>query len=69
MDADLVVALGSTLSVFPAAGFPLSAARRGVPYAIVNQGPTEHDALPCVTLRLEGEVTTTFPPAVEKAIS
>ncbi len=31
METDLVVALGSTLSVYPAAGFPLMAAERGVP--------------------------------------
>ncbi len=31
-ETDLVVALGSTLSVYPAAGFPLMAAQRGVPY-------------------------------------
>src|SRR5438309_963219 len=52
---DLVVALGSTLSVYPAASFPLMAAERGVPYVIINQGPTEHDGADCVTLRMEGE--------------
>jgi NAD-dependent deacetylase len=67
-EADLVVALGSTLSVYPAAGFPLSAAQRGVPYVIVNQGATEHDGMPCVTLRLEGEVSARFPPAVDAAL-
>ncbi|MBE0618301.1 MAG: Sir2 family NAD-dependent protein deacetylase, partial [Proteobacteria bacterium] len=53
---DLVVALGSTLSVHPAAGFPLLAARRGVPYVIVNRGVTDHDGLALVTQRLEGDV-------------
>ena len=43
MEADLVVALGSTLSVYPAASFPLLAARRGIPYVIINRGATEHD--------------------------
>ncbi|MBI5441604.1 MAG: Sir2 family NAD-dependent protein deacetylase [Deltaproteobacteria bacterium] len=66
---DLVVSLGSTLSVHPAAGFPLLAARRGVPYAIVNRGVTEHDGLPSVTLRLEGDVAALFPPAVERALA
>jgi len=61
---DLVLALGSTLSVQPAAGFPLEAARRGVPYVIINRGPTDHDGLPVVTLRLEGDVAAIFPPAV-----
>jgi NAD-dependent deacetylase len=62
--ADLVVALGSTLSVYPAASIPLLAAERGIPYVIVNRGPTEHDDHPGVTLRLEGDVTEIFPSAV-----
>ncbi len=66
--ADLVVALGSTLSVYPAASFPLLCARRGVPYAIVNRGATEHDHESCVSLRLEGEVNEIFPRAVAEAL-
>lgn len=66
--ADLVIALGSTLSVYPAAAFPLLAARRGVPYIIINRGATEHDADRGVSLRLEGEVGEIFPPAVERAL-
>ena len=62
--ADLVVALGSTLSVYPAASIPLLAAERGTPYVIVNRGPTEHDDHPGVTVRLEGDVTEIFPAAV-----
>ena len=69
MEADLVVALGSTLSVYPAASFPLLAAQRGVPYVIVNRGATEHDGEPCVSLRLEGEVSAIFPTAVAAALS
>jgi NAD-dependent deacetylase len=65
---DLVVALGSTLSVYPAANIPLIAAARGVPYVIINRGATEHDGLPEVTLRLEGDVGQIFPPAVETAL-
>jgi NAD-dependent deacetylase len=67
-DTDLVVALGSTLSVYPAAEFPLAAARRGVPYVVINQGATEHDGHAAVTLRLEGDVVGLFPPAVDKAL-
>lgn len=67
--ADLVVALGSTLSVHPAASFPLMAANRGVPYVIINRGATDHDAQPCVSLRLDGEVTAIFPSAVKAALS
>jgi NAD-dependent deacetylase len=65
---DLVVALGSTLSVHPAASFPLLAANRGIPYIVINRGETDHDTNRCVTLRLEGEVTELFPTAVETAL-
>ena len=68
MAADLVIALGSTLSVHPAASFPLLAARRGVPYVIINRGATEQDHAPEVTLRLEGEVGAIFPAAVEAVL-
>ena len=60
---DLVVALGSTLGVYPAASLPLLAAGRGVPYVIVNRGETEHDRHSGVTLRLEGGVDEHFAPA------
>ena len=66
---DLVLALGSTLSVHPAASIPLLAAERGTPYIIVNQGTTDHDDHPSVTLRLEGDVTAIVPPAVEAALA
>lgn len=67
--ADLVLALGSTLSVYPAASVPLVAAGRGTPYIIVNRGATDHDEHPCVTLRLEGDVAAIVPPAVEAALA
>ena len=66
--ADLVVALGSTLSVHPAASVPLLAAQRGTPYIIVNRGETDHDDLAFVTMRLEGDVTAIFPAAVNAAL-
>jgi len=67
--ADLVVALGSTLSVYPAASFPLLAAQRGVPYVVINRGPTDHDGDLAVSLRIEGDVGEIFPPAVEAALA
>lgn len=67
-EADLVLALGSTLSVYPAASIPLIAAERGAPYIIVNQGTTDHDRHPSVTLRLDGDVTETVPGAVAEAL-
>jgi NAD-dependent deacetylase len=66
--ADLVVALGSTLSVHPAASIPLLAAERGTPYIIVNRGATAHDDHPSVTLRLDGDVTAILPAAVAAAL-
>jgi NAD-dependent deacetylase len=69
MKADLVVALGSTLSVYPAASFPLMAARRGIPYVVINRGETEHDHEKSVTLRIEGDVVEIFPPAVKSALT
>jgi NAD-dependent deacetylase len=66
--ADLVIALGTTLSVQPAASLPLAAAERGVPYVIINRGPTEHDGMGAVTLRLEGDVSEILPPAVDEVV-
>lgn len=68
VNADLVVALGSTLSVYPAADIPLLAARRGAPYVIINRGPTEHDGFEEVTLRLDGDASRIFAPAVADAL-
>jgi len=66
---DLVVALGSTLSVYPAASFPLLAAQRGVTYIIINRGPTDQDHEPSVSLRLDGSLVEIFPPAVHAALA
>jgi NAD-dependent deacetylase len=41
---DLFVVLGSSLSVYPAAGFPLLAKRNGARLAIVNREPTPLDS-------------------------
>jgi NAD-dependent deacetylase len=68
MEADLAIALGSTLSVYPAANIPLIAAAQGTPYVVINRGPTEHDEMHEVTLRLEGDVGEIFPPAVAEAL-
>ena len=66
---DLVLAMGSTLSVYPAASVPLAAAEHGAGYVVVNQGPTDHDGLDVVTLRVEGDVTTIVPPAIDAALT
>ncbi len=43
--ADAVLAVGTTLSVFPAAAIPIAVADRGEPFVIINQGPTDLDAI------------------------
>jgi NAD-dependent deacetylase len=68
LEADMAIALGSTLSVYPAANIPLLTAESGKPYVIINRGETEHDHLPQVTLRLEGDVGEIFPAAVAEAL-
>lgn len=67
-EADLVIALGSSLSVYPAASNPFIASRRNVPYVIVNRGPTEHDDYRGVTLRFDEDVQLLFPDAVAEAL-
>jgi NAD-dependent SIR2 family protein deacetylase len=68
MQADLVVALSSTLSVCPAAFFPLMAAQRGVPYVVINRGPTDHDQEPAVSLRIDGDCAEIFQGAIAAAL-
>ncbi len=67
-EADLVVSLGSSLSVYPASEVPLIAARRSVPYVVVNGGSTEHDGFDEISLRLEGDVSEIFPAAVKMSV-
>ena len=66
---DLVIALGSTLSVSPANAIPLAAAQAGTTYIIINRDETDHDSLPQVSLRLTGNVEELFPPAVEAVLA
>ncbi len=57
--ADLVLALGSSLQVEPAASVPREGHRNGATYAIINQGPTAHDHL--AHIRLEGDLCELLP--------
>ena len=50
---DLFLVLGSSLVVFPAAGFPLLAKRNGARLAIVNREATDQDALADLVLHAE----------------
>ena len=59
---DLFVVLGSSLVVYPAAGFPLLAKRNGARLVIVNREPTEQE--PYADLALYGEIGPTMRAAV-----
>jgi NAD-dependent deacetylase len=48
---DLFVAIGSSLLVWPAAGFPLMAKRNGARLVIINREPTEFDELADLVVR------------------
>jgi NAD-dependent deacetylase len=43
VDCDLFIAIGSSLVVYPAAGFPLMARRNGAKLVIINRDPTGMD--------------------------
>lgn len=65
--ADLVLAIGSSLQVRPAADLPASAARAGVPLAIVNDEPTPLDAMADVVVT--GRAGQVLPAAVAAALT
>jgi NAD-dependent deacetylase len=50
---DLFLVLGSSLVVYPAAGFPIMAKQAGAKLAIVNRDPTELDAIADLVLHDE----------------
>jgi NAD-dependent deacetylase len=55
---DLFLAIGSSLVVYPAAGFPILAKRNGARLAILNREPTELD--PYADLALHDEIGPTL---------
>lgn len=57
--ADAAIAVGSTISVFPAAEYLLAVADRRHPLIILNVGPTDADSL--ATVRLEGKAGELLP--------
>jgi NAD-dependent deacetylase len=59
---DLFLVIGSSLVVYPAAGFPLLAKRNGAVLAILNREPTEQE--PLADLALHGEIGPTMSAAV-----
>lgn len=58
-DCDLAIAVGSTLSVEPAASVPLAAKACGRPYIIVNLGPTAQDG--AADVKVEGDACEVLP--------
>ena len=64
---DLMVAAGSSLQVYPAAGLPEVALGHGARLAIVNDEPTPLDDL--ATLVVRGRAGETLGPAVREALS
>jgi NAD-dependent deacetylase len=66
-EADGVLVIGSTLSVYPAAHVPLEVVGRGEPMVIVNRGGTAHDRL--ASVKLEGGAGEMVPPLVDALIA
>ena len=58
MGCDLFIVLGSSLVVYPAAGFPKVAKRRGAKLVIVNREPTDQDE--SADLVIHGEIGPTL---------
>jgi NAD-dependent deacetylase len=64
LDCDVFLVLGSSLVVYPAAGFPLLAKRNGARLAIVNREPTDLDGFADLVLHDEiGPALTAAVPA------
>lgn len=63
-DADLLVAVGTTLAVFPVAGMVPIAVDAGVPVVVVNGSGTEMDDLATVVIR--GSISELLPALVEE---
>ncbi len=51
LSCDLFVAIGSSLQVWPAAGFPLMAKHNGARLVIINREPTEFDEIADLVVR------------------
>jgi NAD-dependent deacetylase len=70
LDADLFLALGSSLQVYPAAGLPVLAAQNGTPLVIVNREPTGLDGLADLVINADiGDTLTTMQETLAARIS
>ena len=61
---ELFIAVGSSLKVFPAAGFPLLARENGAKFVIINREPTDLDGY--ADLILNDEISEVFGSLTEK---
>ncbi len=61
-NCDLFLAIGSSLVVWPAAGFPLMAKRNGARLVIVNREPTEFDEI--ADLVVHADIGTALEPLI-----
>jgi NAD-dependent deacetylase len=60
-DCDLFLSIGSSLVVWPAAGFPMMAKRNGAALVIINREPTEFDDVADLVVRNDiGEALAPF---------
>ena len=60
-ECDLFLAIGSSLVVWPAAGFPLMAKRSGAKLVIINNEPTDQDDIADLVIRYDiGETLGPF---------
>lgn len=64
--ADAVLAVGSTMSVWPAAGIVLHAVNQAKPLVIINQGETDFDTRAAV--KIEAGIGETLPPLVDRLL-
>jgi NAD-dependent deacetylase len=63
LSCDLFLAIGSSLVVWPAAGFPLLAKRNGAQLVIANREPTEFDDIADLVVR--EDIGTVFEPLID----
>ena len=61
---DVILVVGSTLSVYPAANFPVLAKRNGAKLIIINEGPTELDEI--ADIRVESKAGEFLPFCIER---
>jgi NAD-dependent deacetylase len=59
---DLLLAIGSSLVVWPAAGFPLAAKRNGAQLVIINREETEFDDM--ADLVVHDDIGATLSPLI-----